>query len=80
MVEGFYIFLLPDIPTLLWLVFGWQNVLAETITEAVYMSVFESVDRFCQGHSVRAVQDSVMKRYRCVLEIKMKAKFEDGLD
>ena len=41
------------------------------------LSVCLSVDRFCQCYSVATVQDADTQLSRCVLEIKMKAKFED---
>ena len=37
-----------------------------------------SVDTFCQCNSVAMVQDAATKLYRCVVEILMKDKFENG--
>lgn len=36
--------------------------------------------RFCPHNNVTTVQDRIMKPYRCVEVIKMKAYFEDGCD
>lgn len=53
-----------------------------TTTEAVLSTLagvfFTSVYRFCHCDSVSTVQDTVMKLYGSVVEIKMKARFEDG--
>lgn len=37
-----------------------------------------SVDRFCQCDNVAALQGRVNKLYWCVVQIKMKAKSDDG--
>ena len=40
------------------------------------LSVCEDI--FFKHDSTITVQDGVMKPYRCVVEVKMKAEFEDG--
>lgn len=42
------------------------------------LCVYMSVSRFCQHDSVTIVQHTVTKLYRSVVEIKMKAGFENG--
>ncbi len=37
-----------------------------------------SVDRFCKYNNITNMQDAVMKLYKCVVEIKIKAEFKDG--
>ena len=70
----------------------WKNVVLVTCTvlgtiteqvlsifKGVYvcLSVFLSVDRFCQHNSISSVQDVVTKLYRCIAAIKMKAMVKE---
>ncbi len=51
-------------------------------TEAVLSTLPDvysvSVDTFCLQDRITTLQDGVTKLQRCLVEIKMKAEFEDG--
>ena len=48
------------------------------ILPGVYMSSCLSVDRFCQHNRITAIHDTVEELHRCVVDIRIKAEFEDG--
>ena len=59
---------------------SWQNVVLEipVVGTTMEAGVYMSAARLCHWDSMTTVQDAVTKLYRCVVDMKMKATFQNG--